>query len=100
MFKKIHLVLWMACSAFWIWNALDRLMNDGRSFLYSCDRPLCDVLHAVKGWLFAPALLLLPMLSIALLVRSMRAGVWRRRDLVVAGLAWVSFVYCATFFRS
>lgn len=98
--KKIYLTLWMSCSAFWVWNALDRALNGGKSFLYACDGVLCDFLHVAKGWLFAPAIVLLPMLTIAFIIGSIKAGLWRRLELVMAVIAWVSFAYCASFFRS
>lgn len=95
--KKIYTALWILCGLSWLATATNFYFD---TCLYSCDTSQCRFADAVHEYLFGISFLLLPLLTIAAIVRWVRHKAISLREGLVALASWGLFLFSASFFGS
>lgn len=98
--RMIYVSLWGFCLLFWLCMAIDFSIDYGHSFLYSCDTSICGVLHELKKWLFAPAVLITPLMTLVALARWITIGKVPRLEVFVLSITWILVAYFLSFVSS
>lgn len=96
MIRKIHLTLWIGCSAYWLVVALRFALG---MYIDGCSALVCKLSDSIFDYLFAfefliPALGLVPSLTLVLILVRRHTGSWPRVERWLCIITWLLVAFC------